>query len=74
MGEWRTQAACRGLDPDLFFPDDDHGAELAKELCRHCDVQIDCLNYAQDTRMTDGIWGGLDPRERRIARRRQGVA
>lgn len=74
--DWRNQAACRDTDPDLFFPVGTTGPaieqiENAKAVCRQCDVQTACLEYALAAREDDGIWGGLTEEERRkISRRR----
>ena len=73
---WRARAACRGTDPELFFPigrDDVDRPEIdaAKEICAGCPVLDDCLDYALATHQPDGIWGGLTTSERqRLARRR----
>ena len=76
--EWRRTAACRDTDPDLFFPVGTTGPaieqiENAKAVCRACDVQKDCLDYALVTNQDSGIWGGTSEEERR-ALRRQWVA
>lgn len=81
-GSWRDSAACRDTDPDLFFPMGTTGPaveqiEAAKEICRTCDVQADCLEFALSTNQEQGVWGGTSEDERRrirkrwIARRRQ---
>lgn len=71
--DWRPEAACRGLDPELFFSSDDivnrqerleQEAE-AKAVCTRCTVRNDCLSYALDAGERYGIWGGLNPQERR---------
>jgi len=69
---WRQKAACRGVDPDIFFPVSDEEAEDAKAICRSCPVQAACLEWALDSREKDGVWGGATERERRrILRRRR---
>jgi WhiB family redox-sensing transcriptional regulator len=73
--DWRTAAACRDEPTDLHFPVGDRGQiELAKDVCRRCPVRQQCLAFALKIGANDGIWGGLDERERanltrRIARR-----
>lgn len=70
---WRQQAACRGLDPVIFYtaPDDDD-VENAKEVCAMCNVREACLEYALTAREKEGIWGGCTERERRrILRQRR---
>ena len=69
---WDREAACRGLDPSIFYPVSDDEAEPAKSVCRTCVVQVDCLEYALGERERDGVWGGATERERRrIIRRRR---
>lgn len=62
---WRDHAACRGIDPDLFFPETDEEAEPAKEICTVCSVRAACLEHALGARERDGVWGGATERERR---------
>lgn len=73
---WRESAACRALDPDLFFPIGKAGpaiaqAQRAKEICARCPVRPSCLTFALDTRQDYGIWGGYDEQERRILLRQR---
>jgi WhiB family transcriptional regulator, redox-sensing transcriptional regulator len=70
---WRELAACRGHDPELFFPLGPagrslHDAERAMAICAHCPVQRACLDFALDTSQEYGIWGGLTEAERRTVR------
>ena len=75
-GPWREQAACRGSDPELFFPatDSDWGApapttsHTARALCQRCPVRADCLEAALDSD-TYGVWGGTTRSQRRALRR-----
>lgn len=62
---WAEQAACRGLDPELFFPPKGGPASEATAVCEHCPVIDECLRYALETRQTKGIWGGHTPTQRR---------
>lgn len=62
---WRDKAACRGLDPDIFYPVSDEDAETAKGICAACPVREACLEYALANRERDGVWGGATERERR---------
>ncbi len=72
---WRQHAACRGLDPEVFFPVDDDEAGVAKAVCAQCPVQETCLEYALGSRERDGVWGGCTERERRrIIRQRRRTA
>lgn len=72
---WRQQAACRGVDPDIFYPVSDEEAEEAKAICRSCNVREACLEWALARRERDGVWGGATERERRrIIRQRRNSA
>jgi WhiB family transcriptional regulator, redox-sensing transcriptional regulator len=62
---WRQRAACRGVDPDIFFPVTDEEAEDAQAICRGCSVREACLEWALSSRERDGVWGGATERERR---------
>jgi len=74
---WRTQAACTGIDSDIFYPasEDEIDAMEAKAICVVCPVQAACLEYALASREREGIWGGTTERERRrIHRQRRKTA
>ncbi|MFB6783577.1 MULTISPECIES: WhiB family transcriptional regulator [unclassified Streptomyces] len=75
MENWRTHAACRDEDPDLFFPIGSTGPALvqteeAKEVCRGCPVREQCLEWAMENGQDSGVWGGLGEAERRALKRR----
>lgn len=73
--EWRMLGACRGLDPTIFYPDDDDEADVAKQVCEQCGVRVACLEYALASREKVGVWGGHTERERRrIIRQRRRTA
>jgi WhiB family redox-sensing transcriptional regulator len=70
--DWRDDAACRGVDPDLFFPISTSGKSVpqideAKQVCRACPVCGPCLRWALDSGSA-GVWGGTTEDERRILR------
>jgi WhiB family redox-sensing transcriptional regulator len=72
---WRSAAACRSADPELFFPVSHTGKSLeqvieAKEICAGCPVRCECLAFALRTLQAYGIWGGTTEEERAIARQR----
>ena len=67
--DWPRYAACRGCDPDLWYPERYENAGHAKTVCATCPVQPHCLNHAIETNEAHGIWGGLNARERRNIRR-----
>ena len=66
---WRSAAACRSCDPDLFFPLSSSGPGIeqvaqAKQVCARCPVRRECLAFALRTRQAHGVWGGLTEQER----------
>ena len=83
--EWTQQAACRGMNPDLFFSErGDHKTLItAMEVCngtrdtQPCPVKQQCLDQANRYAATDpygdnhGVWGGMTPSARLDARRKQ---
>jgi WhiB family redox-sensing transcriptional regulator len=69
---WRQHAACRGLDPEIFFPASDDDADSAKAVCDACAVRQACLEHALGIREKEGVWGGATEKERRrIIRQRR---
>ena len=67
--DWRHEAACREVDPELFFPIGNSGPALlqieeAKQVCRRCPVIEQCRRHALATREPYGVWGGLTVAER----------
>ena len=75
VGEgWRAKAACREVDPELFFPQvgQTPQATRAKQVCAGCQVRGACLQaalqgpLARDDR--HGIFAGTTPRERQRLR------
>lgn len=62
---WQKRAACRGLDPEIFYPASDEEADEAKAICDQCPVRQSCLEHALMQREREGIWGGCTERERR---------
>lgn len=67
---WAAYAACRQADPDLFFPAEGDDAAVALRICRGCPVRAECLEWALDSRVRYGVWGGTTERDRRRLQRR----
>jgi WhiB family redox-sensing transcriptional regulator len=67
---WAARALCVGSDPEAFFPAADDAAAEARSICAACPVRGQCLAYAVTADELFGIWGGLDPQQRRTLRRR----
>lgn len=73
--DWRHRAACRDVDPELFFPIGNTGPALmqieeAKQVCRSCSAVESCLKWALESGQDAGVWGGLSEDERRALKRR----
>lgn len=68
-GTWLEYAACRGVDPELFFPGRGRSSNAeAKRVCAGCPVRVQCLNYSLDNGEKYGVWGGVSEKERRRLR------
>ena len=63
--DWRHLAACKGMDPNVFFPTrggiDTLGA--AKAVCAGCPVSTHCL--AEGRTEHTGVWAGTSATQRR---------
>ena len=62
---WMVQGRCRDLPPEVFFPSDGVGVEVARHYCAECPVKAPCLEYALENHIEHGVWGGASERERR---------
>ncbi|MFN3601651.1 MAG: WhiB family transcriptional regulator [Dietzia sp.] len=67
---WVDRGSCVG-NPDLFYNSDDdpkgqrrRKEELAKQVCDHCPVLVECRRYALASGELYGVWGGLTELER----------
>ena len=63
--DWRDSAACKGMDPNIFFLKRNQGGKnaAAKAICAGCPVSDECLEVGANE--LSGIWGGLSGRQRR---------
>jgi WhiB family transcriptional regulator, redox-sensing transcriptional regulator len=68
---WDADAACRSAEPEVFFPETTSSRAIAaaKLVCNGCPVRAKCLEFALETRLDHGVWGGLTENERRSLRR-----
>lgn len=72
LGAWAKHGLCVNADdPDVFYPPDGSRGTKARRICARCPVRAECLEYALDADEEFGIWGGLDPRERRNLKRKR---
>lgn len=74
VGEgWGERAACRGVDPTLFFGPNRFEAKherlaretKAKAICAACPVIEPCRDHALRRGESFGVWGGLGEADRR---------
>jgi WhiB family transcriptional regulator, redox-sensing transcriptional regulator len=78
--DWRLEAACREVDPELFFPDPGQApqAAQAKAICAGCTVRGPCLEQAlhgpQDRDDHSGIFAGTTASDRVRLRGRASMA
>ena len=54
--DWRSIAACKGVDTAIFF--DNERIEEAHAYCGKCPVAFEC---AVAGKTEQGVWGGRDP-------------
>ncbi|WP_427422687.1 WhiB family transcriptional regulator [Lysinibacillus fusiformis] len=73
---WMDQAACRSVDPELFFPAAGYSGATAQRVCLRCPVRKACDQCADATYVSSGVWGGLtiEDRRRRAMKRLEAAA
>ncbi|MHB8513255.1 MAG: WhiB family transcriptional regulator [Actinomycetota bacterium] len=72
MFPFLDNAACEGLDPELFYAEGGQAIARAKSVCANCEARQRCLEWAIK-REEFGVWGGTTARERASIRRQRGV-
>jgi len=76
--DWRDDAKCTEVSPDIFFPDrgDMWKIALAKQICAGCPVAAECIADGESDEWS--IRGGLVASQRKPMRaarlRAEGVA
>lgn len=55
---WTDEAACQGMDPEVFDAKSAFEDDKAIQTCRGCPVRGDCLDVALSDLRIEGIWGG----------------
>lgn len=72
---WQERSECRKYDTRLFQSGNTRGVRTdftkALEICLECPVMFKCLEYALRNQEPQGMWGGMDPEERNIERKRR---
>ena len=49
IGDWADDAACKGMNAEIFFPSHRGGKSAnhkAQDVCDSCRVTAECLEYA----------------------------
>jgi WhiB family transcriptional regulator, redox-sensing transcriptional regulator len=69
--DWRRDAACADVDPEIFYPLDldptGPAVTAARHVCADCPVRLDCLLDVldgEDPALRWGVTAGLTPDER----------
>ena len=64
---WRWFAACKGMDPDIFFaPVGRNGSDHARTICGRCPVRAECLRDLGQ--YEGGFVGGMTTTQRKRGR------
>ena len=64
---WRWFAACKGMDPDIFFAHTGrNGNDHARTICGRCPVRADCLRDLG--KYEGGFVGGMTSTQRKRGR------
>lgn len=65
---WRSDAACRGLDHKIFFQVRGKSNRQAKQICLDCPVVVECGDFAMGITAKSpqkfGVWGGQTYKQR----------
>ena len=63
--DWRHQAACKGMNPNIFFPTRGGNDTLsfARSVCASCPVRTQC--FQEGCAEYAGVWGGKSSTQRR---------
>jgi WhiB family redox-sensing transcriptional regulator len=72
MSGWQDEASCRGVDTNLFFPENADVDDQVLALCENCPVKDECRDYGVVYEEW-GIWGGLTASQRRRVRKEFGI-
>lgn len=66
MEDWYSEGVCRGVDPAIFYPENDNTktTKNAISICKTCPVRMECLVHAIQNNECFGVWGGMSARSR----------
>lgn len=67
--DWRLEAACIDVEPELFYPDPRITTSRRQYLepikvCAACQVVAECLDWAYRVNDQWAVLGGMSPRQR----------
>lgn len=71
MSRWEDRALCVDMDTEVFYPDRGQSCDEARQTCRRCPVQAECLAdvlawEAGRTGDPHGFVGGKTAKEREL--------
>lgn len=69
---WREDAACKGMDVDMFYPERGKNGREAIAVCAGCIVVKECLHFALSNSIKVGVYGGTTEFHRRKMRGKNG--
>lgn len=69
--QWMKRGNCvgKGLTDDFFVERGKNVDKEIKAMCNTCPVKGECLNYALDHNIVEGLWGGKTAGQRRKIKR-----
>jgi WhiB family transcriptional regulator, redox-sensing transcriptional regulator len=59
---WRQYAQCRKMDINLFFGS--NSFRTGTVVCAMCPVKRECLEFALENSIPDGVYGGMNSKAR----------
>lgn len=68
-----NQAACANpeYNPDWWFEKETE--TLARAICDQCPINLRCLQFALAEHLSEGIYGGFTPAERKLLNQRSKI-
>lgn len=63
---------CAQVDGEIWFPGKSDSAAPAKKICGSCIHKTECAEWGIKHER-HGVWGGLSPKDRLLARRQRNI-
>ncbi len=63
MSDWYDEANCKGVDTNIFFPEDYYAwpdREMVEDMCNRCPVRLNCIDAAVSSPDVERGWWGID--------------